>query len=387
MQTENNHKSVEELIIAFLRKELSENEKEILKQWISSADSNRTYFKQICSIWKAAAISDLKRTEGTNSAFEKIKLRAFKEASAKSKTGFFTRFDPRFFQWAAAIAITIFIGSLLHYLFVIEAPSQEVQNIISVPLGSKSEVALPDGSKVWLNAGSKLSYGMNYGKQLREVNLIGEGYFKVAKNANKPFIVHASKMNIKALGTEFNVKAYPDENVMETVLVKGSVMVSKTSNGEKAFDPENKKCVLLKPGQKVQFLKDTNPFKNTFPAKSSPNSTVLNRKNTEEKTEITLQSTDTQVETSWKDKRWIIKAENLDDLAVLLARRFDKTIIIVDQELSQYRFSGTIENETMEQVFDIMSLTVPILYSIEKGEVRIELNRNVEKKFKTAYTK
>ena len=84
-------------------------------------------------------------------------------------------------------------------------------NEVSTQPGSKSKIQLPDGSTVWLNAGSKLTYTKDFGKEIREVTLIGEAFFDVTKMKEKPFIIHTSSINIKVLGTAFNVKAYPED--------------------------------------------------------------------------------------------------------------------------------------------------------------------------------
>jgi len=100
---------------------------------------------------------------------------------------------------------------------------------------------------------------------------------------------------------------------------------------------------------------------------------------------MTIVSTDVQIETSWKDKRWIIRGTNLDEIAVLLSRKFNVTIQIKDPELRKYKFSGIIENETLEEVFAIMKFTIPIKSLIDKGEVTWSIDRKREKDYKEAY--
>ena len=104
----------------------------------------------------------------------------------------------------------IFLG-LRKYNNASELSAQKINSEVSTRYGSKTNLVLPDGTKVWLNAGSKLNYDKNYGNAIREVSLTGEAYFDVVKNPEKPFIIHASKIDIKVLGTAFNVKSYPGE--------------------------------------------------------------------------------------------------------------------------------------------------------------------------------
>ncbi|HZK64965.1 MAG TPA: FecR family protein [Puia sp.] len=99
--------------------------------------------------------------------------------------------------------------------------------------GSKTNLLLPDGTTVWLNAGSRLTYDSLYGNEPREVTLSGEGFFDVVKNPQKPFIIHTGKINIRVLGTIFNVKSYPEEKTIETSLIQGSIEVSFSDSSSK----------------------------------------------------------------------------------------------------------------------------------------------------------
>lgn len=120
-----------------------------------------------------------------------------------------------------------------------------------MPYGSSSRIVLSDGSEVWLNAGSSLIYPSNFTNKTREVVLFGEAYFKVAKDLEKPFIVQTSALEIRALGTEFNVSAYPEDNVIQTVLKEGSVAIRRIDAANKEKD------IILSPSQLALFDKRT----------------------------------------------------------------------------------------------------------------------------------
>ena len=138
----------------------------------------------------------------------------------------------------AAIAII----ACVYYLPVTgtnkDLQNTQAKNQISTKNGSKTSLVLPDGTKVWLNSGSQLDYDKNYGNKLREVSLIGEAYFDVVKNPERPFLIHTRKMDIKVIGTAFNVKCYPGEKTTETSLVRGSIEVTLKDRQEK---------IMLKP--------------------------------------------------------------------------------------------------------------------------------------------
>lgn len=131
-----------------------------------------------------------------------------------------------------------------------DADDKNQMNEVVVPFGKKSELLLADGTKVWLNAGSRLAFPSKFTKKNREVFLEGEAYFEVAKNQTQPFIVNAAKIEIKVLGTHFNVSAYPADQTIETVLLEGSVALSRPNTFGSTRDE-----VILHPNQRGSFNK------------------------------------------------------------------------------------------------------------------------------------
>jgi transmembrane sensor len=123
--------------------------------------------------------------------------------------------------------------------------------------GSKSHIVLPDGTNVWLNADSKIIYPGNFQGETREVSLVGEAFFDVVKNVNKPFIIHTGTMDVKVLGTAFNVRSYPGEMTTEASLLRGLIEV--TLNGTE------KKKILLKPNEKLTVLNSDESYQKTGP--------------------------------------------------------------------------------------------------------------------------
>jgi transmembrane sensor len=383
-----NDSNIDDIIISFLKDKISLQEKKILEEWLASDASNNAYFKQVYKIWNTA---DLLKNDDSevDKMFQKVKYQMHNpgniitQSQSKSRNIVFS-----LGKWAAVILISLGAGAYLYSLKEKETilfKQKDPYNEISVPMGSKSKIRLPDGTEVTLNAGSKLTYRMDYGKTLREVDLSGEGYFKVAKLKEKPFIVHTSKANIKALGTEFNVKAYSDENIVETILVEGSVAINEVNGPKNAKGVKSNESIILKPGQKLQILKNTVTDQQSISSNSGNNTQNSTTQFIENHPEISIKNSNPQVETSWKDKRWIIQGANMENLAVLLSRKFDINIHIKDSELKNYKFSGIIENETIEQIFSIMKFTIPISYTIVKGEVTWSVDRNRENYYKEAY--
>ncbi len=380
MTKEKTQERADYLISSFLRDEITVEELAELKAWLASDKNNKLYFRQSYLVWKAGAISE-QPAELAELAFRKL---AGKIETEEEISGMDSKYAGRnlsfLFKWAAVILISAGIGTVLGYIIQanrLNGKNYLASNEINVPLGSQSRIVLPDSTEVWLNAGSRLTYSEEYGKETRTVHLDGEGYFKVFKNPDKPFIVETKKAKIRALGTEFNVKAYPDENKTETFLVKGSVMIDKINSPKST---ETAQRIVLKPGQKFVIIND--PDKEIETAKDIAE--VSPAKKPEAK-DVDLQNSFPEVETSWKDANWVIQGENINDLCVKLGRRFNVSVVHIDPGLEKYQFTGTIQKETLEQVFDLIKLTIPLSYSIEKGMVKITLNSKLEDKYKRAY--
>lgn len=137
------------------------------------------------------------------------------------------------------IASVLLIGILATYFLTDKEPAPAQTQTIYVPAGQRTELFLSDGTKVWLNSGTTITFPGSFTKKSREVTIDGEAYFDVEKDKEKPFIVHTEQHDIKVLGTEFNVKAYKGKNLFETALLQGSIEVSSLANGKAHLLKEN----------------------------------------------------------------------------------------------------------------------------------------------------
>lgn len=236
-------------------------------------------------------------------------------------------------------------------------------NEVTINPGSKSKITLPDGSKVWINSGSTLNYALNFGGPLREVYLNGEAFFEVAKDANKPFIVHTSGIDIRVLGTSFNVKAFELEPTIETTLIHGSIEVLKKD------DPTGA-SVLLKPHEKLVFKKINHSYQNA----------VQHKRDKDQLKPVTLKSLisinplrpnvpdSALVETAWLYNKLAFEDESLSELAKKMERWYNIKINIVDESLFDYRVSGSFVDETAEQALNELKLLIPFKFNIKNNE-------------------
>ena len=293
-------------------------------------------------------------------------------------------------QMAAMLAVVFALGLLARPHFAEEKKTKTEWYETLAPLGAKSQVTLIDGTKVWLNAGSRLLYSTGFGQQNREVRLEGEAYFEVAKNKVLPFEVKTSGINVKAIGTAFNVKAYPGEATIETILVEGEVEVSKIG---KTGEAANSDIVLLKPQQRLTLTKSTNemvietkPQKRMQTTEPSPKIQEEHQKEVIAQNVTTVETTtDFMINTSWKDKRWRIEREELGSFATQLERRYNVKVSFEDKDLPKYKFSGTFEDEPIEEVLRALALTAPVKFSLKGNNVTLSLNNKFRDAYKALY--
>jgi ferric-dicitrate binding protein FerR (iron transport regulator) len=242
---------------------------------------------------------------------------------------------------AAALLIGLFIGV---YIMSINSKSEPEFYTSHAPKGSISQTVLPDGTIIFLNADSHLKFSMEGKKGVREVFLEGEAWFDVAKNKKKPFIVHTNSYDVKVTGTLFNIKAYNDENEVTTTLEEGSVSIQST---EKFNIGEE---LILKPGEQLILNRETN--------------------------EAVVKKVNTNWFTSWKDNKLIFINMELKELVVLLERKYGVNINVQRKELLKLHFDGTIKNESIIEIMEIMKKTLPIDYKIEGQKIEITNNNN-----------
>ncbi|MCR8560103.1 FecR family protein [Mucilaginibacter sp. BJC16-A38] len=224
-----------------------------------------------------------------------------------------------------------------------------------------SIITLTDGTKVTLNAESTLKYPASFDGSTREVYLIGEAYFDVHKDHQHPFIIHTQKMNVKVLGTAFNVKAYPQDATTETTLIRGAIEVTLADR------PSDR--IILKPNEKL-ILKNHTDVRH-----KDVHKITAGENNETQYTLTTLthyKANDTSViETAWLKNKLVFRNEDFSTLAERMQRWYGVNIIFENEELKQYRFNGVFENETIDQALFALKLTESFHYKIQNSNVYI----------------
>lgn len=237
------------------------------------------------------------------------------------------------FQRIAAILIFPLVLSFLAYFYFQDNLSSAIAFAqIECPLGVRTKFLLPDGTTGYLNSGSRLKYPVQFIGE-RNVELSGEAFFDVIHHADIPFNVNTKNLNIKVLGTTFNVIAYEGEQIEEIVLQTGEVNISSRSGNQLAALSYNQRMTL-------------NIEKRTF---------------TKEKVLASQY-------TSWKDGKLVFRNENMQQVARRLSRWYNAEVVVDDRMLEDYTFHATFMEEPLDEVLKLLSLTTPLSYKEDKRE-------------------
>lgn len=267
---------------------------------------------------------------------------------------------------AVWIGLIILLGGSVFFLVKDKETVQPVDDAGSyttnqVAEGAPKQIDLPDGSGVWLNAGSRIRYAKDFtGEQKREIFLEGEAYFDVTHDAEHPFIVHAGNVDIRVLGTTFNVQAYHEEGKVETTLINGKIKVQVAGNPDKSFvlQPNEKLTVAMDAGEmvvsKAQTVKKINPGQiKTVQFKVE---------------ELKPPTAATQLsEIAWLKDKLVFQNESFEELAKSLERRYGVIIVFDDETLKNEKLNGVFKNENIQKALKILQMTTPFDYKM-KGD-------------------
>jgi transmembrane sensor len=235
---------------------------------------------------------------------------------------------------------------------------------IITPKGSSvTQFRLPDGSVVRMNAGSKLNFEkIHVSEGIREVYLSGEAFFDVVKNPDRPFIIHTSAIDVKVLGTSFNVKAYPEDKTTETSLISGSVEVFLKKRGnERHLLKPNEKLVVLNYNIVEEKIQD-----NTVAVKQQNEPLVAIKKLTYKNGETVA------VEAAWTEQKLSFEDKPFIELALEMERWYNVKIIFMSNKAAQFHFSATFKEETIAQALEALKFSQDFKYNIVKDSVLIE---------------
>ena len=322
----------QQLIEQFLLGKLSVSEEKELLNWIERDPGNMRFFLQEQERLKP--IIQTRRDKTTDKYWNRLLKRIEYEpviAPRKKRKSILIG--------ASAIAASLVLGIIIYSTNSFNSTDTKKvlasYKSVTTPLGTKTDITLPDGSTVNLNSGSTLRYPEKFTETERKVELSGEAFFDVVHNSVQPFIVKTEAINVRVLGTAFNVEAFPGAEEINTTLVRGKVIL------EKEVDNKTTSLTEMNPNERVVFkLKDQN---------------------------MSL-SKETNLEQyiAWKDKKLVFLNDPIEEVAKKLERWYNVSVVIKSEDLKKSHFTGTFTDETIERVLTLLSVSSPIDYKIDK---------------------
>lgn len=382
-----NYKTIDNnLIVRYFSGNATAEEQHLLLAWVNENPDNERQLFILKDIYEAGSFSKLSAEAQTENGWRDLQKRIARSKPQKTVPRETNRVDwtEHIRKYAAIFIIGVLLGSLI--VFFSSRPIEEIpttvakQFEINTEKGERATVHLPDGSKVVLNACSSLSYPADFGEKTRELVLTGEGYFDVQTNPEMPLTVKTAGLNIKAYGTIFNVRAYSDENVIETTLVEGNVSIETQTN---------KRIVSLKPAQVITIPKELIRANH----EKEYTSRAVNEENTAKRNEtieadkpkakeaVLVDNINPEVYTAWKDNIWVIESESMESLVKKIERKYDVSIFIEGETIKKYSFSGTLKNYPLEQVLETIRLNAPIQYTVNEKNVIIREDKLLTKRY------
>jgi transmembrane sensor len=322
-----------------LEGEVSVEEEMALNEWLNTSTTNKQVYFQLKELWNHK--QDQTNNAQAIAAYDKLinRIKFAEVTQTQSRVRQISFRVNQFVRYAAIVFFILSFGYLASYYISNESASAEFCTI-SVPKGNKSEVILPDGSRIWLNNSSKLVYPKKFNRKFRKVELTGEAYFEIKPNAKVPFLVQTSDVSIKVLGTKFNVSAYPNDKFIETTLISGKVTVRSNENPE----IEN----TLVPGESMSYDK------------------VSNR--------LTKTQVDTKFYTYWMKGEFVFKDEKFETLAKRIERIYNVEITFQDQSLKEKTYTGDFKvDDNIYTILEVIkrSTSEPIEYITDRNKIII----------------
>lgn len=308
--------NIKNIISTFFEKKASKNTQFLFRKWFRLDEYHAEKDKSMEELWEnSPSVISAQTLED----FSKIKTHISDETQTRPVYSLFRRI----ITYAAVIIFIIASSIYLTYQFAIPTQLEYVQ--LSVSYGESKKITLSDGTVVAVNAGSTLIYPKNFTTDTRTVFLTGEANFSVAKNPDKPFIVKTKYLDVRALGTKFNVQSYPNADYTRATLVEGSVKVD--------MELDKNKSYILKPNNQLSYSHEDN--------------------------DISIVDVDATKLATWEDGYLIFQGVTFDEITRTLERKYNIVINYEGKELSQQSYYVKFNpDESIEEVMNVLSMLI-----------------------------
>jgi transmembrane sensor len=329
--------SIAMMLPGYFSNEISEEDRAIVETWRQESLDNERAFRELQKVWDAYPLLHKMEQYNALEALMKVHKRIHKNKSR------------HWISYLQRIAALLFMPLLLYSGYLTfknhpsgkAVPTESMWQTITTPPGVKSCFVLPDSTKVWLNSSSSVTYPLSFTGDIRRVEVTGEAFFDVKEDQEHPFVAGLGKINVKVLGTRFNVINYEKENQVEVILESGNILLCQgTYNNEKTIAD-------LKPGELAIYDKENNSY--------------------------VIMAVQTDIYTSWINGKLIFKDESMDIVVRRLNHWFNVEIEVADKEILDYVYTATFQNESLDQILELLTISAPIRYRVIQREKEEEI--------------
>ncbi|MDR2139338.1 MAG: DUF4974 domain-containing protein [Tannerella sp.] len=312
------------LLLRYLRGISTEAEKARIMQWAEKHSDNEKALLQVAQLYYARQTRVRMQRRNPLAAF----YRTMERSKRKARRLFLRKLS------AVAACVALAVSLVVNYHLLSPRTTEQSYITIQTNAGMRTSLRLPDGTAVHLNSSGTLTYPASFGSKERRVRLDGEGYFQVARDLKRPFIVYAEskRVEVEALGTAFNMQAYASDSLLKTTLVEGSVRFGVQSESGMW------KHAVLKPSEKVVY--------------------DLTKK------KLHISPTHPAHDTAWIQGRLIFRNTPVPEVLMRLSHFYNVTFDVKDMVINNYSFTGTFDNRQLSQVLDYLSISSHISYQI-----------------------
>lgn len=337
MESTSRQTNIEDLITTYFTQGLESEDLVVLQEWIKADLANREQFLRMREVWFSSVGANEASRYDKDKAFDRFLSRTKKNETKKRRPQ--RSYLYTLLYGAAAIALLCIISYTSYQSGGEQVKKQFADMVIEAPLGSKTKLYLPDGTLVWLNAGSRITYSQGFGVEERKLQLIGEGYFEVVKNEELPFQINTKELLLQVLGTKFNFRNYLEDEEVSVSLLEGKVSLQNCL--------KDKHLCYLAPDQKA----------------------VLNKKNGK----LEVSAAHAQLDSEWTNGFLFFDETLLPDIVKELERSYNVKIRIADDSLNTFRFYGNFirKEQTIQEILDMLASTGKLKYSIHGKEVEL----------------
>jgi transmembrane sensor len=357
-----------ELLVEFIEESIDNSAKAEIMNWIEADPENRRFFQLFEEAWRNPQELSILDKESRESDWKVISSAMEKDSVKTPTKGLSLR--NRWWLRAAGLLLLISASTMAYFIGLHhQKPASLAGNSyheITVPKGEKSELNLSDGTKIWINADSHVRFPSQFNAETRDIWLDGEAYFEVSLDKSRPFLVHTSELDVKVYGTKFNLKAYSDEDIIETTLVEGVVSLE-----TRGLFNNKKEEVFLKPNHKAIYLKKK--------AEIAEEDDLIREISEPLRPRKILITKTVQVEPaiSWHEGKLIFVDESFESIIMKLERRFDVDIVIDNDQINKVKYTGILKNISIEQALKALQLTASFDYTIHNDSIMISVKKPV----------